>query len=344
MRRLPVCAGTFALVAGAIASPALAVYRPYLTVTPGSTAPSITTSLTIGFVATNRGSDQPITDDPTARIDVDIPAGYAISTGQPIGARLGPATAKYEIRREGVPPTTEYLSGTVNNADPVPGAANSCAPGSHDGVFVATFDVAGQPMAVPIYFDGRQTGDSSGHLTTCFAAPSGTAPFHGRFFTFEITLNRALRTPNSTGTSVWRGFFTPFDQQWSSPAPSRTVESQSLTKRPAIVTVAARLSRGRVVVTGSVLAAGQPAVGVDVLLYLGKRLNAMTITRLHVRTDAYGRFKIIAPGQLRQWVRVNASNGNERETACVLSSLAPGGCVLASVSYYSISSRVVKSR
>src|SRR4051794_143013 len=77
--------GATALAALGFASSAFASFAPKLVISSTTSAPGSAAGVRLGVVAQNA-------DDPTARVQIYIPAGYQVASPAP-GAKLGTVTA-----------------------------------------------------------------------------------------------------------------------------------------------------------------------------------------------------------------------------------------------------------
>ena len=226
--RLALFAGA-ALSALGFASSAFASFSPKLVV---SSSPGGATR--VGVVVNNA-------DDPTARVQIYIPAGYQIATPTP-GTKLGPVTATAAAADLGgaVLPLTGALDASDANAT----AAAQC------GVTAAqTWDLhltaAGQTLDIPLYVVASSAPEAAAgfptKLVVCLPPPDvpvgtpGRATFGAKLLSAQFDAS-AITDPVATGDYRWTSLWTPYNPGKGTPNAAGTVETQSIRHIPTQVT------------------------------------------------------------------------------------------------------------
>lgn len=267
-------------------------------------------------------------------VTVDVPAGYQIDTPLGPGTTIGPAEAT--VLAGGV---DKQISGTLRTGDPAAFAsvAQTCDPNPHAVVWVAAFDVAGQTVTVPIFVDRPPAGDTTDSfvLEACFppadVAPAAGAPPNLRFEDFDVTPNGVFQNPPRTSTPEWRAFFTAYSAGTGTLDPQTTVEARCRVPLPHAITnfkvAFAKKPKHfpNVIITGRLLAAGQPRTGVDVRIDAGTTLDNLAPWAVAV-TDGQGRFRIDKPLRKKLFAFVYVDVYYSL-TCSSTPTTAPGGCV-----------------
>lgn len=213
------------------ASSAFASFAPKLVVS--SSTPQAAGSggpVRLGVVAQNA-------DDPTARVQIYIPAGYQVATPAP-GTKLGTVTATASAADLGgaVLPLTGELDAIPPNA----AAAAQC------GVTAAqTWDLhltaAGQTLDIPLYVvAGAPAEVAAGYptkLVVCLPPPDvpagtpGRATFGAKLLSAQFD-SSAITEPVATGDYRWTSLWTPYNPGKGTANPAGTVETQSIRHIP----------------------------------------------------------------------------------------------------------------
>jgi hypothetical protein len=224
---------------------------------------------------------------PTSKLTIDVPAGYALDLARPVGTKIGTATVKLAIGS-----TLVTGSGKLVVADPSTGAGPTCAAGSHAAVWAIAVYIAGQAQVIPVYVDPAGPEDSdvvSYTLQSCFAAPSAAAGLE--LSEVDLSLKSMLTNPGATGMYVWRALVTPF--AGDAPDTGATTEVQTLVPLPHRISLRARYDTRRhvMVLSGSVMAGGDPRRGVNVHFAVSSTSDFAQYSDWGTaRTDNRGRF------------------------------------------------------
>jgi hypothetical protein len=198
---------------------------------------------------------------PTAKATIYVPVGFGVNTSAAPGTEIGDAFATLLSGSASLKGTGKVV---VDN--PANYLAQTCAPGAHAAVWVLKVSAGGQEVDVPVYVDPAApdvAGFASFTLQACFTAPVG--PTGLRLGELDVDLSSGITNPTATASHLWRVLLTPFGAD-GTPSLSGTTELQAIVPLPQHLTVAARYVRKshRVVLSGTVIAAGHPRAGVNV--------------------------------------------------------------------------------
>lgn len=271
----PVLLAAIVFGALALAAPAFAGYAPRLSVTNQSQA--------LGSAGVNVKFTQPGNDDPTSKINLLIPKGYAITGPGAPGTKIGTVSASVLVAdAKRTVKSTATL--TVGNLADFGEDAQSCTSGASPGeVWTFTLPVAGQSFRVPVYVDTKISGAEEpfgvASLTMCFAAGDVKAGTPGRAvlgsqITTLVLSTKRITTPKVKGIYRWRAAVTPFTPGTGTPDLRGAVEIQSLVAMPFALNLSAKVSAGRagfsrVTLSGDFRAVDQGLAGTFVTLKRG---------------------------------------------------------------------------
>jgi hypothetical protein len=277
--------GLFALTA---AGAALAKdYQPSLWVTPGKYALGAKTGMGI-ILQHGECCFAP------GRLTVYSPPGYGVKLEHPAGTRIG--TLIGEIRAG----ETELMAfGFITAESPLNHVSNSCAPGSHDAVWMVEFEAAPYRFRVPMYVDRVTTGPeaaySSARMVICFASPYVSppqgAPERIAIGDTALGVGDVFTNPTSAGTHAWNAVFVPYTPGTATLSTELTAQSTSYVRLPvALDLTVKRLRRGGTtfVITVCLRENGQVVRGARVRIF-GRPRPSGAFTRFgHGVTDARG--------------------------------------------------------
>src|SRR6476646_7225181 len=169
------------------------------------------------------------TDDPTARVQIYIPAGYQIGTPA-AGTKLGDVTATAAAADLGgaILPLTGELQAVA--ANPTGAAQCQVAASQYWNLHLTA---AGQTLDIPLYVvAANATETASGYqakLVVCLPPPDVPAGTPGRA-TFGAKLLSAsfgassITQPVASGDYRWTSLFTPYNPGKGTPDPAGTVD------------------------------------------------------------------------------------------------------------------------
>jgi hypothetical protein len=216
------------------------------------------------------GHIQSPADDPTVKDTVYAPLGYGVNLSQPVGKKIGDASAELILRNGGN--ATVDVEGQVLADDPALHPNDPCAPGLHQAVWKLNLTVQGAPLpTVYIYVDAITAGPeatfASAKIQFCLLGPVGT-PLGAQLLFAFFDVNGVFTTPSSTSDHVWHATFTPFVPGTPNPNPAGTTEGQAVVPGRVGLTMKTKsLKRGVVIVSGRLLVDGRAFGGALVELY-----------------------------------------------------------------------------
>ena len=309
-----------------------------------------------GSTSTTLHVSIPKSTDPIARLAIYAPAGYGATLGQASGTTIGSVDAaafSYDTQ------LTLPLSGTVVTDDPANHTADVCSPGTHGGVWILNLSVAGQTLQVPLYVDatsGAEAALGAYRLVICLPPPDvpagtpGRAAFGAQLLDAKFTVNGIFKTPATAGVLRWETIFTPYNPGKGTPNLAGTFEARSLVQLPVVLTLGVSYNKQTTAyaLKGKLTEGGTPVASVGTTILRGP--SAVGIPRVgSATTKADGSFA--ASGKVKKkkttYFKAIASVGERDFTAqgCVNPlppTIAPAGCVSATLSPWAAASAVVK--
>jgi hypothetical protein len=237
-----VISGVAALLALAFAGTAFAKsYEPSLLLTPAKHTPGTKVPLGIGL-AHGECCFAP------GRITIYSPPGYGVKLEHPATTRIGSLIGTIRVRAE------EHMAvGSITAESPLNHASNSCAPGTHDAVWMFEFEAGPYRFRVPMYLDRVTTGPeaayASARMLICLAspyvpppqgAPAGIALGDMAFGVGDVFTN-----PASAGSHAWNAVFVPYAPGTATLSAELAAQSTSYVRLPvALDLTVKRLRRG----------------------------------------------------------------------------------------------------
>jgi hypothetical protein len=279
----------------ALSAPALATYSPRIAISHNTVATSGTHPTTIHVSI-------PQTDDPTAAVNIFVPAGYQIQTATP-GATIGSATASVLARDTGL---TLPLEGPVTADDPARHATDVCSPGNNMAVWLLALSVAGQMVTVPLYINptaGTSAALGSFVIKVCLPPPDvpqgtpGRAVLGAQLLDTRFTVNTTT-LPSGADTHAWRALFTPYTPGRGTPNVAGTVEARSFVGVPGAASLRARYVKktNTYRLSGRVTEGGTAVASQQVQIFRGRSVRGLRRVA-NATTNASGNFA--ASGKLR---------------------------------------------
>jgi hypothetical protein len=297
------------------------------------------------------------TDAAPFRTSIYLPSGYVANLGQSAGTKIGTVTTS--VQQLALSPDAIDVAGTIFADTPSKHAGNLCAPGTHGAVWLLQLIVQGATFVVPAYVDrttGSEAAFSSAKVVICLsnpydqATPGTRAPFGVKFVDTRLTLSAGVLTnPIVAGSFVWRAVITPWTANGEAENTGATIEAQSIVNIPSSLSLKAKVrtirhtKHGRETVTNSVLLSGKlledlkGVAGARVTFYANGK------TAGSAPTAASGAFSRTTGLAKRMSLKATATVPT-RETGCVSplpATVAPGGCVAATIAGYKLSSKTV---
>lgn len=343
--RLAVLTATSALALAAAGS-AFAVYTPTLAISPGSLAAGGAGANTIKFTSS-------AADDATAKITIYAPLGYTVNLTQAVGAKIGKVNA--QIIAVALGGALLPLTGDIVVDDPAKytaaAASVACAgAAAHNAVWLLNLSVAGQTLAVPVYVDktaGPEATFASMKLVTCLSSPNATVAQGGnsvgaKAVSVDFTFNGVLTNPSAAGDNTWRALFTPYVTGGIAVNAAGTIESRSIVRLPASLTLTA--SAGKV--SGKVTEGGAGLAGLQVQIWAGT--SAKKLAKLAtVRAKSDGSFSYKSKTGTFYQAKVTLGTRGNTTAGCAGGSFpafAPVPCATATIGGWTTASKAVKGR
>jgi hypothetical protein len=284
------------------------------------------------------------TDAPApARVTIYVPAGYGLTSSRTPGTVIGGVGALFV--RTARPSVVHYVTGHIRQGNParlaLDRAAQACAPGSHEGVWIVTFKINKRPVTIRFYVDataGAEASLGAFKLSACFASPyvptGPNAPGGVRYVSLSLSLSQAkgsvFTNPAADGTYTWRMLVTPYLAGSGTPNPGARFEARARVQQPHTLTLRVRYLRktSTLLITGRLLALGRARPGIRVRFYAGRPTGDL----FHfgkVRTRADGRYSLLRLVSRRRLARVLyvGASINETRAPCDSPPAAVAGCV-----------------
>ena len=342
--RLAVLTAMSALALAAAGS-AFAVYTPTLAISPGNLTTGGSGANTIKFTSS-------AADDATAKLTIYAPLGYTVNLNQAVGAKIGKVNA--QIIAVALGGALLPLTGDIVVDDPAkytaaPASVGCAGAAAHNAVWLLNLSVAGQTLAVPVYVDkttGAEATFASMKLQTCLSSPNATVAQGGnsvgaKAVSVDFTFNGVLTNPSAAGDSAWRALFTPYVTGGIAINTAGTIESRSIVRLPASLTLAA--SKGKV--SGKVTEGGKGLAGLRVQIWAGPSAKKLA-KHGTVRAKSDGSFSAKAmKGMVYQARATLGTRGNTTAgCAAALPAIAPFPCATATIGGWTAASKVVKGK
>jgi hypothetical protein len=315
-------------------------------------ANTATVSVTTAGTATTLHFTVPQTTDGIAAINIFVPNGYTANLSQAPNTTIGSTTATADAHDLGL---TLPLLGPVTTDSPAAHTSDACSPGTHTAVWNLNLSVSGQTLVLPLYVDptsGTATALGAYKMTICLPpwdTPMGSPgrSFEGaQLLDAKFTVNNVFTAPTS-GLNVWHTLFTPYNPGVGTVNLAGTFEARSLVGAPSL-TLKATKKNGKYGVGGKLTEGGLPVASTSVVVLRGN--TATRVVKVgSVTTGATGAWassgKLV--GKKPVFFKATATVGERDATAtgCATplpATIAPAGCVSATLSGWTVSSPVVK--
>ena len=261
-------------------------------------------------------------DDPTAKVQILVPAGFSGNFAQTAGTAIG--TLEGSVIAGEFAGATVPVAGTIVAGDPssatLQAAAKQCTGvEQHQAIWLLNVTAAGQslPAPVPLYLDAVSTPPfsafASASIQLCLPPPP-LASFKIKLLEASLEVGNTLNIfspPATAGDYRWTAVNTPYKAD-NSPNAAGTVETQGIESTPVDTTFnTKRITKTRRVkhkrftdifytysvrITGSVNAGGHPVADANVDLMSGETKldstttgsgGAFTMTRPLTKTTSF---------------------------------------------------------
>lgn len=256
----------------AFAAPALASFKPSLTVEQSSYKPGAATIVDTFIFA-------PQNDDPIAQLRIFAPANYGANLSAAPGTKIGKVAALVKAKALGG--AILPLAGDVVVADPtnptIQAAAARCTPGvTNQTIWVLNTALQGQTIAIPVFVN------KVGALVieqVCLPSPDidpslGGASFGAQLVSADFSTKGVFTNAAAKGGYEWAGIFTPYVAGSGTPNPAGTNEWRTYVGLPQALTFKRITSKASVVSFAGVLSIFDVSPsGIKLRLYAGKKPN-----------------------------------------------------------------------
>ncbi len=323
-------AGSLALASGALATPKLIV--------SGSTVQL----------------QEQKSDAAPAKVQIYAPTGYT-GISAPAGTKIGTAHADIQallISEDAIVPA----DGDIVTDDPANHLMDACAPGMHSAIWVIKIVVSGIPFTVPIYVDAPPPGAEAAlgavKLSVCFSNPyvsSSPSDVQPKVLNAILTLNSNVLVAPTSGEFHWTSLITPWSKTSPLPDAAHTVEARGIVRVPGAVSLKAKVKTVRhkkgkkttvtnsVVLSGLVSENGQGVGGATVDIIAGGKKRGSTTTS---SSGAFSR-SLGLPNKTTFQARATVPQRDVTSAGCAGPSLAPAGCVSATMAGWTLASSTV---
>jgi hypothetical protein len=215
-----------ALTALILANSALASYNPRLVASTDVGSTSARIGVTVGA-----------NDDPTARVEIYVPAGYRIATPEP-GTKLGGLTATATAADFGG--ALLPLTGEIDAIAANPALQAQCGTTDATQTWDLHLTALAQTLDIPLYVvptTGAEAAAGPVKLVVCLPPPDvpmgtpGRATFGAKLLsaTFDVS---AISEPIAAGDYRWTSRWLPYVPGQGTPNPGGSVETQSIHRIP----------------------------------------------------------------------------------------------------------------
>jgi hypothetical protein len=282
---LVVCAGVLGL---ASAASALAAYQPDLTVQQSSY--KVGAATTAGFLVTIDPSN-----DPTAKMTIFSPAGYANNLSQTPGTVIGKALAY--VRANALGGTILPLAGNVvvaNPSDPTLMAASQACTGSttNQQVWLLDTSLQGQSIRIPAFVNvvGPYVVQQ-----ICLQSPVDPRnTFQAQLVLANYSVRGLFTNASSRGPYQWAADFTPYVPGTTTVNPTGTVEWRTYVGLPSSLSFKRAKSRAsQVKFTGALSIAGLNPTGIKLHLYASTKAQPAPNYTLGTVNGLFGTGKFV---------------------------------------------------
>ncbi len=253
----------------ALAAPALAAYKPSLTIEQSSYSVGAPTTADVFIFA-----DQ--NDDPTAKLTIFSPAGYSSVLTQAPGTKIGAVVALVKAKALGgalLPLAGDVLVANPADAAIMAAALRCTGITTNQANWVLNTSLQGQTVAIPVFVN------KVGPFVTqqvCLPSPdippaSGGATFGAQLVSADFTVKGVFTNAAAKGGYEWAGIFTPYTPGTGTPNAAGTVEWRTYVGLPSSLTLAKAKAKKGLKLVGKLTMEGLNAAGIRLALYSGKK-------------------------------------------------------------------------
>jgi len=269
---LPACA---CFVGLAVAAPALAAYKPSLTIEQTSYKLGAPTTVDT-FIFSSQANDA------TAKVTIYAPAGYGANLTQAPGTKIGTVLAA--VKANGLGGIVLTLSGDVvvaNGADPsIVTASQQCTNRpTNQATWILNTTLQGQKIQIPIFVNKPPTGPA---LTeeVCLASPyvdpsAGGAVLGAQLVSADFSVRKVFTNASVKSSASrsyqWSGIFTPYIVGTATANPAATNEWRTYVGLPQSLTFKRVASKNGISFAGLLTIPGVNLTTIRLRLYAGKK-------------------------------------------------------------------------
>jgi hypothetical protein len=290
-------------------------------------------------------------DPQPARVTVDVPTGYQITTGQAVGTKIGTTTGDVFARDVGLP---LQFTGDVKVADLAhpPAAALLCSPPPYLAIWNLHVVIGGAATA-DLYFNVKTGSGPFAYTLDLCLGPSdtpqgspGRSPSGAQLLDATLALDNVFSAnPNP---AMWTSFWTPYSAGTGVPNTTATVEARAFVGDGSVSLHSKVLSKKKKVVSlfGTVTQAGLGGVNAATV----KLLINSRASRFSKLSAATGGFSFILQNKAKRktttFFQAVASALARDVTAkgCANPTAPPIQCVSASANAFTGKSASIKVR
>ncbi len=349
--------GTRAALVAAAVGAMLALAGGAFAANTGKISISHTPMVLGGSSSTTIHISLPQSTDPIAAINIYLPSGYAVNLGQAAGTNIGTVDATAFSHDNNL---TLPLNGNVTTDTPASHASDSTAcarTATSAAVWILNLSVAGQTIALPLYVNptsGTEQALGATKLSICLPPPDvpigtpGRSANGAQVLDAKFTVNGIFKTPSTGGVVRWESLFTPYNPGKGTVNLAGTFEARALVSLPVALTLGATHKKTAYRLKGKVAEGGVPSPGIPVSILRGT--SPARLAKLGSATSKTdGSFSASGKVKLKKTTYFKATaTAAERDftaqgcTNPLPVTVAPAGCVSATLSPWTISSAVVK--
>jgi hypothetical protein len=340
------------LLAAAAAVGALAFAQGAFAANTATIAVSHAPMVLAGSSSTTIHVSIPQATDPMAAINIFVPDGYTLNTTQAAGTNIGQVDATAFSRDAGL---TLPLSGNVTvdaAANHGPDSTQCAGTATSQAVWILNLSVAGQAIQLPLYVNptvGAQTALGKFRLTICLPPPDVPVGTPGRsaqgaqVLDARFTVNGIFTTPVSAGNQVWETLFTPYTPNTGKVNAAGTFEARALVGLPATVSLAKSYNAktNTWTVSGRVREGNNVVGGATVHILRG----TSSTTAVASSVGTFKKSGKLTPRKATVFKATVTVSERANAAGCATplpATVAPAGCVSATMSGWSAQSAAVK--
>jgi hypothetical protein len=293
-------------------------------------------------------------DDPVARIQLYVPAGFKLDSPAG-GVDVGTVSATVQSKQIG--PGSEIpfkLTGRLTAIavdDPAVAYESAKCDGGigHAGAWLARLAGGGDSWTFVVFVDQAGGGSQPSYrLVACFKSVNGSNadPYGNKLVSLTLGIER-MAAPSAAGTYLWRSLWTPFVSETNGALNGAgSVEAQSQVKLPGgVLTLAAKragAAKGHVTLSGTLLLDGRRIGGWTIAIRHGTKATKLGALA-SVKANPSGNFEKLVNLKGSQYFQAGATlgGGDFGAAGCTASFGADIPCVSTTAGKLFVVSRVI---